>query len=236
MERPAAPILNAPGILKWLAAAFILIHAVRALLPEHVDFWILRAFAFESSLYTVAHERGIETVAMFAGPVTHILLHGDELMHLVINTTLMLAFGSPVARRTGASWFAGFFVLSGVAGALGWFVLHPFSPGLLVGASGAISGAIGGYVRLGMQKRPARGGPMLLRDRRLAVPLALAWLGLNFFFGVFGAAIFGIDARIAWEAHLGGFVFGFLAINMFDGRGAAADDPMDHGFINTDRE
>lgn len=218
MERPAAPILNAPGVLKWLAAALILIHAVRALLPHVVDGWIVRAFAFDPSLYTMPHQHGIETFAMIAGPVTHILLHGDGIMHLAVNTGLMLAFGAPLARRTGVFWFAGFFLLSGVAGALGWFVLHPYSPGYLVGASGAVSGAIGGYVRLGMQKRPARGGPVSRRDQRLAVPLAVAWLVLNLFVGVFGADIFGIDARVAWESHLAGFVFGFLAVNIFDGR------------------
>ena len=236
MERPDPPILNAPGILKWLAAAFILIHALRALLPHGIDGWVLRMFAFDSSVYTTTHQHSIETVAMLLGPVTHILLHGDGLMHLAVNTGLMLAFGAPLARRTGASWFAGFFLLSGMAGALGWFVLHPYSPGFLVGASGAVSGAIGGYLRLGMQKRPARGGPMGPRDRRLAVPFALAWLVLNFFFGVFGPEIFGLDGRIAWEAHLGGFVFGFLTVNIFDGRGVAPPLPESVHRMFPDRE
>jgi membrane associated rhomboid family serine protease len=236
MERPAPPILNAPGILKWLAAAFILIHVVRAILPPGVDAWVVRAFAFDSSLYTMPHQHDIETFAMIAGPVTHILLHGDGIMHLAINTGLMLAFGAPLARRTGALWFAGFFLLSGIAGAFGWFVLQPYSPGFLVGASGAVSGAIGGFVRLGMQKRPARGGPMSRRDQRLAVPFALAWLGLNVFVGVFGGSIFGIDARVAWEAHLAGFVFGFLAINFFDGRRANPRLPDSIHGIFPDRE
>lgn len=227
MERPAPPILNAPRILKWLAAVFILIHAVRALLPHPFDFWIVRALAFDSGLYTGTHRHAVDTFAMFAGPVTHILLHGD-LLHLMVNTGLMLAFGAPLARRMSASWFAGFFVLSGLAAVLAWFLLHPFLSAPLIGASGAISGAIGGYVRLGMQKRPARGGPMGPRDRRLAVPIALVWLALNFLFGIFGSVLFGIDARIAWEAHLGGFAFGIVAVNMFDGRGVEPAGPMTH--------
>ena len=32
----------------------------------------------------------------------------------------------------------------------------------------------------------------------------------NVIFAVFGSEIFGGDAEIAWEAHLGGFVAGFL--------------------------
>jgi len=235
MERPAAPILNVPGILKWLAAAFILIHAVRALLPPVIDGWILRAFAFDASVYSAAHDRGIETFAAFAGPVTHILLHAD-VVHLAFNTSMVLIFGAPLARRTSAAWFAGFFALSGMAGALGWFILHPFSPVFLVGASGAISGTIGGYVRLSRQERPARGGPMQPRDRRMAGAVALAWLATNVFFGIFGGAIFGVDARIAWEAHLGGFVFGFLAVNIFDGRGVAPHAPESFCEMFPDRE
>ncbi|UCH73901.1 MAG: rhomboid family intramembrane serine protease [Rhodospirillales bacterium] len=224
MDRPAAPILNAPGILKWLAASFILIHAVRVLLPRSIDGLIVRAFAFDASVYTKVHESSLETFATFAGPVTHILLHGD-VVHLALNTSLLLVFGSSLARRASAAWFVGFFLLSGMAGALGWFILHPFSPGLMVGASGAISGVIGGYVRLSRQKRPARGGPMRPWDRQLGSTVALAWLAMNLFFGIFGGEIFGIHARIAWEAHLGGFVFGFLAVNMFDGRGVAPHLP-----------
>lgn len=235
MERPAAPILNAPGIVKWLAAAFILIHAVRALLPRGIDGWILRVFAFDSSVYTTPHESAIETFATFAGPVTHILLHVN-FVHLAFNTSMILIFGSPLARRTSAAWFAGFFMLSGMAGALGWFILHPFSQSSLVGASGAISGAIGGYVRLSRQKRPARGGPMRPWDRRLGAPVALALLAINLFFGIFGGGIFGIDARVAWEAHLGGFVFGFLAVNIFDGRGVAPHVPQSVHQMFPDRE
>jgi len=235
MERPAAPILNAPGIVKWLAAAFIMIHAVRALLPNSIDGWVLWVFAFHSSIYSTARESAIETFAAFAGPVTHILLHVN-LVHLAFNTSMILIFGSPLARRTSAAWFAGFFMLSGMAGALGWFILHPFSQSSLIGASGAISGAIGGYVRLSRQKRPARGGPMRPWDRQLGSTVALALLAINLFVGIFGGAIFGVEARIAWEAHLGGFVFGFLAVNIFDGRGVAPHVPESFCEMFPDRE
>ena len=219
MQRSNAPLLNAPDILKWLAGTLVFIHLVRWLLPTDIDNMLLVTFAFDASVYGPARDTPYAIVTMIAGPVTHVFLHAPGIMHIVMNSALLLAFGAPLARRMGTPWFAAFFVFSAVAGAAGWFVLNPWEQGLLIGASGGVSGLMGGYARLGMQKRPARGGPMSPRDQRLAAPFAAVWIGLNFFFGFFGATILGLSSKIAWEAHLGGFIFGVLAINYFDGRG-----------------
>lgn len=236
MQRSEPPILNAPDILKWLAGAFVVVHLVRLVLPTYLDNALVVTFAFDSSVYGPARDTPYALVTMIAGPFTHVFLHAG-FMHLGMNSALLLAFGAAVARRMGAQWFAAFFMLSAAAGAAGWFLLNPFSPGLLIGASGGVSGLMGGYVRLGMQKRPARGGPMSPRDQRIAVPFAIAWVGINFFFGIFGPAILGLDGKIAWEAHLGGFIFGAMAINLFDGRGQnARRGPAKLKIVDTDRE
>ena len=46
--------------------------------------------------------------------------------------------------------------------------------------------------------------------RRMATNLVLVMLGLNLAVGLFGGAVMGVDADIAWQAHLGGFAVGFL--------------------------
>jgi membrane associated rhomboid family serine protease len=52
-------------------------------------------------------------------------------------------------------------------------------------------------------------------DRRVVAFLAV-WLGLNLIVGLVPAAFAGEDVGIAWEAHIGGFVFGLLAFSLFD--------------------
>jgi membrane associated rhomboid family serine protease len=47
------------------------------------------------------------------------------------------------------------------------------------------------------------------------LPVAAVWIGLNVFFGVVGGAP-GIGGEpVAWAAHIGGFVFGLLAVRWF---------------------
>ena len=59
----------------------------------------------------------------------------------------LVAFGSPVARRTDAVRFLAFFLLCGVAGALFYVLVNGPILAIVVGASGAISGLMGGAMR-----------------------------------------------------------------------------------------
>ena len=45
------------------------------------------------------------------------------------------------------------------------------------------------------------------------------WVGTNLIFWLFEVMIFSELGNIAWEAHIGGFIFGFLVGRTFDGRG-----------------
>jgi membrane associated rhomboid family serine protease len=212
------PILNAPPVIGWLLALIGIVSAARWLAPPAIDHWMIEFLAFDSSVYTDAAARAAKPLSVVLGPVTHALLHGGP-MHLAINMAMLLAFGTPIARRMGALWFLSFFILCTVAGAAFWLLVHPTSAALLVGASGGISGLMGAVVRLGLARRPMPGGPAPFRNRQTAVTFAIAWIVLNFVFGAFGGDLLGIDAQIAWEAHLGGFLAGLLLMGRFDARG-----------------
>lgn len=211
-------MVNLPAAVGWLAGIMVAVHLLRALLPLHVDYLLLEYLAFDSSVYTDPGVREAKPLSMLLGPITHMAVHADGI-HLILNAGLFLAFGAVVARRMSASWFVGFFLVCGVAGAATWFVIHPASPALLIGASGAISGMIGATTRLGIQRRPSALGHPPFRSRRQALTLALVWILLNFVVGLLGGAAFGLEGAIAWEAHLGGFVVGFVLAYIFDGRG-----------------
>ncbi|MDO8297526.1 MAG: rhomboid family intramembrane serine protease [Caulobacter sp.] len=144
--------------------------------------------------------------------LSHIFLHGN-LVHLLMNSGAALAFGPAVARHFGpgarsAGIFLLYFLVCGAAGGLGFVALHPGGTGLVVGASGAISGLWGGAARLLGRRRGLWGpwqGPV--RGQIAAVVV------LNLLIGLTGFAVEGL--RIAWEAHIAGFVAGLLLIGPF---------------------
>src|SRR5262249_44669296 len=54
-----------------------------------------------------------------------------------------------------------------------------------------------------------------LRDRRVIV-FIVAWFGVNLLFGVGTVPIPGVEQGIAWQAHIGGFLAGFILFALFD--------------------
>lgn len=209
-------MINAPAAVKWIAGIIIAVHLLRLTLPDAVDHRLILMLAFDPGAY--AGNGQSRTVAGILGPLGHMLLHADFL-HLGVNMGMFLAFGAAIGRRMSGIWFTAFFLVCGLAGVAAWFVMHPNSHALLIGASGAISGTIGAIARLGLSREPGRGGPMPFRTRQTALNFAGAWIFINFLFGAIGGQVFGIDAEIAWEAHLGGFIAGFLLMKFVDGRG-----------------
>jgi membrane associated rhomboid family serine protease len=72
----------------------------------------------------------------------------------------------------------------------------------LFGASGAVSGCIGAFCRLMLATHdPGR--------RRLALNLIGFTIIANVLFALFGGGLMGLDAQVAWQAHIGGFLAGF---------------------------
>jgi membrane associated rhomboid family serine protease len=54
-----------------------------------------------------------------------------------------------------------------------------------------------------------------VRDPRILLFLAL-WVAINAYFGLSAVRIPGQEGGIAWEAHIGGFLFGLLTFGFFD--------------------
>jgi len=100
---------------------------------------------------------------------------------------------------------------------------------VLIGASGAISGQMAGAVRLiyalpgglfqlgtgDLNQVRALSVAQTLRNPGAMIFL-LVWLGINLLFGFSSFGLMGEGGRIAWEAHVGGFIAGFFLFNLFD--------------------
>jgi membrane associated rhomboid family serine protease len=159
--------------------------------------------------------------------LSHALLHGDW-THVGVNSIWLLAFGSPVARRFGTLRFLAFFAFCAVGGALAQWLADPQSTQPMVGASGAISGLMGAAMRF-MFRDEIRLGPGAERDvllprlslaqsfrNRRVLGFVLAMLAINMLTALGFQIIQPGVGKIAWQAHIGGFVVGVLAFALFD--------------------
>jgi membrane associated rhomboid family serine protease len=215
------PIFNTSPMVGRLILACVIVHIVTVLLPLPVWYDLIDRFAFIAARYTVAGAWQFDPIAYAFAPITHLFLHGGFL-HLLMNMAMLLAFGTAIERRVSALSFTLFYLLCGLSGAALWTVFHPETVNPLLGASGAISGMFGAVGRISLAGKPGHGMPF--SNRQAALIFVLLWLVFNFVFGIIGLAVFGMEGDVAWEAHLGGFVAGFVMINLFLRR-ADADTP-----------
>jgi len=228
-------VFNVPLVVLILFAVLGLVHAYLSLMlnAQQTDAFLL-LFAFIAARYDPTVMSDIVWPGGWAADVwtfvTYAFIHGD-LSHLIFNVVWLLAFGSPLARRLGTLRFLLFMALGAAAGAAVHLATH-FGDWLpMIGASAAISAAMGATIRFAFQP----GGPVALwrdpeavyrvpaaplmaslRDRRVLAFL-LVWFGANLLMGWLGwVGMSGIQQAIAWQAHIGGFAFGLLAFAAFD--------------------
>lgn len=232
------PIFNAPAVVVVLLGILIAVHAAREwVLPgyvgqETVDRWTF-ALAFIPARYgsAVTDVPG-GPVANVTSFVSHSLVHIDW-MHLIINGAWLAAFGSALARRIGTLRFLLLYALSAIAGALLYLAVNGTTLVIMIGASGAVSGLVGAAFRFffravdearfhpeGLAGAAGQVPRMSYRDMAADPRLRMAvgiWMVTNLVFAM-AAPWMGIEGGIAWEAHLGGFLFGLLCFAPFDSR------------------
>ena len=160
----------------------------------------------------------------FTSPLTYSLLHAG-FAHLAINMIWLAAFGAPLAQRIGTLRFVLFWITAVLGAATLHFFLHAADMLPLVGASGAVSGMMGAAARFGFRTRETGGasafsGPLLplaeaLTNRSVLMFVAV-WMVVNLVAGLGFISLGDGSANIAWEAHVGGFLVGFLAVRLFD--------------------
>jgi membrane associated rhomboid family serine protease len=147
---------------------------------------------------------------------TSMFLHGS-LLHLGGNMLFLWIFGNNVEDSMGRFTFVIFYLLSGLA-ALGLQVAtDPDSMVPTVGASGAIAGVLGAYARLYPRARVVTLVIIVIIFTVVTLP-ALLVLGLWFLLQLlpaFSEPVNGAGGGVAYFAHIGGFLFGVLAIKVF---------------------
>lgn len=224
-ERPSEPVFNLPGLLLITLGLLAVVYLVGEYLLSGDGYaWYLFTFGFIPMRYVVLFsEQGYEWLWT---PITYSLMHGST-AHIVFNGLWLAAFGTPVMRRIGAGRFILFWCLSAAVSAFGHAALNWQDITVLIGASGVVSALMGAACRFAFPPSGAGYNPSLghlysrqsivaaLRNRTVVIFTAM-WLLGNILVAV-GVPIFGdVAGAIAWDAHIFGFLFGFLLFDLFD--------------------
>ena len=160
-------------------------------------------------------------VPLYFTLITSMFMHGG-IAHIAGNMLFLWIFGDQIEDRLGHIRYAIFYLVCGVLASLA----HVFATAALagseqsmmipsLGASGAISGVLGGYILL----HPSRRVTVLLFRFLTQVPAYVA-IGIWFLFQLIsGLGMLGEGSQqggVAYAAHIGGFIAGLVLIKFFD--------------------
>ncbi|MDQ3799857.1 MAG: rhomboid family intramembrane serine protease, partial [Acidobacteriota bacterium] len=142
--------------------------------------------------------------------LSSMFMHGG-FMHLFGNMLFLWVFGDNLEDRLGHIRYAVFYLVCGFAAALAQIVMDTNSIIPMLGASGAISGVLGGYLLL----FPHRRVTALIFNFLMQVPAYVAlgiWIAYQLILGYMTDPGTG---GVAYAAHIGGFIAGVVLIKFF---------------------
>jgi membrane associated rhomboid family serine protease len=147
--------------------------------------------------------------------VTAMFLHGGWL-HVFGNMLYLWVFGDNIEDLMGRARFLLFYLLTGFAGSVAHIIANPGASVPTIGASGAVAGILGAYFISFPRARVLALLPLIIIFTLVEVPAVLflvLWFGLQLLSGLAALAVQG--DTVAWWAHIGGFVAGFVLIRFF---------------------
>ena len=142
--------------------------------------------------------------------LSSMFMHGS-IMHIFGNMLFLWVFGDNLENLLGHIRFAAFYIVCGIAAALAQIFMDTDSVIPMLGASGAISGVLGGYLLL----FPRRRVRALIFNFLTEVPAFVAvgiWIVYQLVAGYLTPAGTG---GVAYAAHIGGFIAGLVFVKIF---------------------
>jgi membrane associated rhomboid family serine protease len=171
--------------------------------------------------------------AYFSPPtlITSMFLHGSW-SHVIGNMWYLWIFGDNIEDNLGHGRFMIFYLLCGIAAAVGQIAMDPWSTLPTIGASGAIAGVMGGYFVLYPHSRVLTLIPWIFLQI-VELP-AIVLLGFWFLMQLFSAGAIAVTASshggggVAFAAHVAGFVVGVVGVFAFRKRQADRWERLDY--------
>lgn len=155
-------------------------------------------------------------ISVYITLLTSMFMHGG-IMHLLGNMLFLWIFGDNVEDDLGHGRYLVFYLLTGLIASLSHVFMNTSGANALIpslGASGAISGVLGGYLVL----HPHRRVRVIMLRVLTEVPGYVA-VGLWFVFQLIsGLGLLGGGSQeggVAYAAHIGGFIAGLVLVKLF---------------------
>jgi membrane associated rhomboid family serine protease len=217
-EAQMIPIRNAvpsryPPVVTWiLIATNCLVFLFQdSLSPDELELF-LGQFALIPARYSEAFAGDADLAAVdFVPFFTMMFLHGGWL-HLILNMWTLWLFGPAIEDRLGHFRYLAFYLACGLAASAAHVMFNPTSIVPALGASGAIAGILGCYMRLFPLARVVVVIPILFIPLFFEV-YAFVFIGLWFLIQVLQSVMAlllpAASGDVAWWAHVGGFIAGF---------------------------
>ncbi len=148
-------------------------------------------------------------ISVYITFLSSMFMHGG-IMHIAGNMLFLWIFGDNIENRIGHIRYLVFYLVCGFLAALGQIVMDTGSTIPMLGASGAISGVLGGYLLL----FPHNYVRAIIFNFLTTVPAFVAvglWIVYQIVLGFLSSG----QGGVAYAAHIGGFVGGVLLIKIF---------------------
>jgi len=152
---------------------------------------------------------------------TSMFLHGGW-MHLIGNMWFLWIFGDNIEDILGPGRYILFYLACGAAAAFTHLMFNSDSRVPTVGASGAIAGVMGGYIRKFPHSKIVTLIPILIFFTTMEVPAYFMlgyWFLIQVWSGVGDSARSSVgEGGVAWWAHAGGFLAGVVLVDILQKR------------------
>jgi membrane associated rhomboid family serine protease len=151
--------------------------------------------------------------------ISHMFLHGGW-FHFVSNVWILYIFGDNVEDRMGSMRYLIFYISGGIAAGLSQYFFNTDPSIPAIGASGAIAAVMGAYLIFFPRSRVITLVPVFIFPWFVQIPAVIflgVWFVSQLFSGFLSLAV-PSDMQmggVAWFAHIGGFIFGFILANLF---------------------
>ena len=136
---------------------------------------------------------------------TSLFMHGGW-MHLIGNMMYLVIFADNIEDVFGKKKFILFYLFSGIFASFSQALLNLTSDVPMIGASGAIAGVLGAYLFYFPKAKILVLVPFFIFFT-LRIPASIL---LIFWFIFQFLNLSNIESSVAWMAHIGGFIFGYI--------------------------
>jgi membrane associated rhomboid family serine protease len=209
-------------LVTWgLIAANIAVFLYQISLPEPQQELLVSGFGTVPREITTGHDfPPTGPPIIYLTLLTSMFLHGGFL-HIGGNMLYLWVFGDNIEDALGKIPYLLFYLGTGIIAGLSQVAIGPQSSVPAIGASGAIAGVLGAYIRLFPTARVTTLVIFFYFIRLVPVPawvLLGFWFVLQFLSGASALGGAGTGEGVAYFAHIGGFAAGFLLIGFLPKR------------------